>query len=158
MSRFIAANKRDREARRDRRKQDKANRLQRNRDEAARQRSTDSDGAEVEASRPPSSPLVDLAEVVIAAPAQLKREPLVPARLFVGGLSEDTTADQLWIAFSNFGKVSDARLIRDKTSGLSRGFGFVTFERWADADDAIKQMHDRDLDGRRLKVNRAEPS
>ena len=158
MSRGITGNKREREAKRDRRKQDKADRLQRNRDEAARQRSDGGEDDQVDASGAQSLPLVDLANVVIGVPAFPEREPLAPPKLFVGGLSEATTADELRIAFSNFGKVSDARLIRDRTTGRSRGFGFVTFENWADADEAIKHMDGQELDGRRLKVNRAEAS
>ena len=157
MTRTMTGNKRDREAKRDRRKRDKADRLQRNREEAARQRPGSGSEDRVEGPAALPSPLVGLADVR-AVPADPKREPLAPAKIFVGGLSEDTTADELRIAFSNFGKVSDAQLVRDRGSGRSRGFGFVTFENWADADEAVKHMHDRELDGRRLKVNRAGPS
>jgi len=158
MSRGITGNKRDREAKRDRRKQDKADRLQRNRDEAARQRSDTGNDDQVEVSGPQSLPIVDLADVVIAVPAHPGREPLIPAKLFVGGLGDEATATELRIAFASLGSVRDATVIRDRSSGRSRGFGFVTFEKWADADEAVKQMDGRDVDGRRLKVNRAEPS
>jgi RNA recognition motif-containing protein len=158
MSRGTTGNKRDREAKRDRRKLDKADRLQRNRDDAARERPGTGDDGQVEAVGPQSPPPVDLADVATAVPADPAREPLTLAKLFVGGLSHDMTPDELRIAFSNFGRVTDTKVVRDPSSGRSRGFGFVTFEKWADADEAIKQMHDRELDGRRLKVNRAEPS
>ena len=150
-------NKRDREAKRDRRKQDKADRLQRSRDDAAKQRT---DGEPVDGVEAGSQPLpdVNLADVVIAAPGGVASEPATAAKLYVGGLDEDTTAAELKIAFSNFGKVTDTEIARDRSSGRSRGFGYVTFENWADAEEAIKRMHGLELGGRPLKVNRADPA
>ena len=156
MSRGVTGGKRDREAKRDRRKQDKADRLQRNREEAARQRSDGENPDQIDALGTQSLPAVDLADVVIGVPARPAREPLTPAKLFVGGLSADTTSDDLRVVFSNFGAVTDVNVVRDRSSGRSRGFGFVTFEKWADADEAMKQIHGREFDGRRLQVNRAE--
>ena len=152
----VVRGKREREARRDQRKRDKADRLRRNRAEAAEQRSGGVADASIEGeSQAPLSP-VALTEVVIAVAQRPKREPLTPAKLFVGGLSWDITVEELRSAFSNFGKVTDAQIMHDRSTGRSRGFGFVTFEKHADADQAIKQMDGRELDGRPIKVNRAE--
>lgn len=156
MSRGVSGGKREREAKRQRRKQDKADRLQKNRELAANGGPPGGDDIALDASSPQSLPLVDIEDVVIGVAPRPKREPLTPAKLFVGGLSWETTTQELQIAFSNFGRVTDAAVICDRSTGRSRGFGFVTFEKHVDADEAIKQMDGRELDGRPLKVNRAE--
>ncbi|KAM0350526.1 hypothetical protein ACHAPU_003007 [Fusarium lateritium] len=78
------------------------------------------------------------------------------AKLFVGGLAWATTDDTLREAFSQFGEVTEARVIFDRETQRSRGFGFVTFADEQAADQAITQMDEQDLDGRRIKVNKAE--
>jgi hypothetical protein len=159
MSRNVTGGKREREAKRDRRKTDKADRLRRNREQALRGGPPiGGDDLAIDGMSPQSLPEVDLADVVIGVAPRPKREPMTPAKLFVGGLSWETTTEELQIAFANFGRVTDAAVICDRSTGRSRGFGFVTFEKHADADAAIKQMDGRELDGRPLKVNRAEPS
>lgn len=87
------------------------------------------------------------------------RRPRAPdgARLFVGGLSWDTNDDSLRQAFSQFGNVTEAVIINDRETGRSRGFGFVTFETKEEAENATKGMDGADLDGRRLRVNEAQP-
>jgi RNA recognition motif-containing protein len=150
--------KRDREAKRDRRKLEKADRLRRNREDSARQQPSGEDGSLIDSTGVAPLGPVDLADVVIGVAARPEREPLAAAKLYVGGLSWDTTADELQIAFSNFGKVVDAKVVLDRATGRSRGFGFVTFESHAAADEAITQMNGRELDGRPLRVNRAEPT
>ena len=77
-------------------------------------------------------------------------------RLFVGNLSFKTEDPQLREAFEQFGKVSDAKVITDRDTGRSRGFGFVTMEDPQAAENAIEAMNDYELDGRRLRVNEAE--
>jgi len=159
VSRGFTGGKREREANRARRKRDKAERLRHNREQRGPNGSPSGEvspdgGMGLDTQLPP----VELDDVVIGVPVRPKREPLTPAKLFVGGLSRDTTTEDLQVAFSNFGKVVDAVVISDRATGRSRGFGFVTFEKHADADEAIKQLHGRELDGRPLKVNRAEPS
>ncbi|MEZ4742041.1 MAG: RNA-binding protein [Bdellovibrionota bacterium] len=77
-------------------------------------------------------------------------------KLFVGGLSWGTNDGQLREAFEKFGAVEDARVITDRETGRSRGFGFVSFN---DEDSAMKAMTEMDgatLDGRNLKVNEAQ--
>ena len=80
-----------------------------------------------------------------------------PTKVFVGGLSWDTSADGLRSAFSKFGTLLDAAIIPDRNTGRSRGFGFVMFEKAVDAEAAIREMNGAQLDGRTLRVNRAEP-
>ncbi len=78
------------------------------------------------------------------------------SKLFVGGLSWDTTDQSLAAAFSAFGTVTDAKVILDRDTGRSRGFGFVTFDAPADAQKAIAEMDGAELDGRAVRVNEAE--
>ena len=77
-------------------------------------------------------------------------------KVFVGGLSWGTTDVGLQDAFAAFGEVVDARVIKDRDTGRSRGFGFVTF---ADADcvaPAIEAMNGKELDGRVIRINEAQ--
>jgi RNA recognition motif-containing protein len=78
------------------------------------------------------------------------------SKLFVGGLSWDTNDQSLNAAFSQFGTVTEAKVISDRDTGRSRGFGFVTFAAPADAQNAIAEMDGTDLDGRTIRVNQAE--
>ena len=76
-------------------------------------------------------------------------------RLFVGNLSWDTGDEGLHQAFAQFGEVSDARVITDRDSGRSRGFGFVTFSDDEAGLRAMEEMNGTELDGRPLRVNEA---
>jgi cold-inducible RNA-binding protein len=77
-------------------------------------------------------------------------------KLFVGSLSFNTTDSGLEAAFSRFGQVTEAKVISDRDTGRSRGFGFVTFEDAAAADKAIAEMNGTTLDERTINVNVAE--
>lgn len=77
-------------------------------------------------------------------------------KLFVGGLSWDTHDEGLRSAFEKFGEVTEAKVISDRETGRSRGFGFVTFQDDNSARKAIQEMDGKDLDGRNIKVNEAE--
>jgi cold-inducible RNA-binding protein len=77
-------------------------------------------------------------------------------KLFVGGLSWDTTDDGLRQAFASFGEITEAKVITDRDTGRSRGFGFVTFAQDEDAKKAISQMDGTSLDGKNIKVNEAQ--
>lgn len=77
-------------------------------------------------------------------------------KLFIGGLSWNTNDDGLRQAFEKFGDVEEARIITDRETGRSRGFGFVTFSDGEDARKAISEMDGKELDGRTIKVNEAE--
>jgi cold-inducible RNA-binding protein len=76
-------------------------------------------------------------------------------KLFVGGLAWATDDDRLRQAFEAFGEVTEAKVIQDRDTGRSRGFGFVTFADDAAADEAVSQMDGNDLDGRSIRVNEA---
>lgn len=78
-------------------------------------------------------------------------------RLFVGNLNFDTSAQALRNAFEQFGKVDDVYIPLDRSTGRSRGFGFVTMAEPAQGREAIEQMNGGRLDGRELRVNEAEP-
>jgi len=77
-------------------------------------------------------------------------------KLFVGGLSWDTTDSSLNQAFESFGEVTEAKVITDRESGRSRGFGFVTFVEASSATNAMAEMDGTTLDGRAIKVNEAQ--
>jgi cold-inducible RNA-binding protein len=77
-------------------------------------------------------------------------------RLFVGSLNWNTDDNGLRAAFERFGTVEDAKVIEDRESGRSRGFGFVTFTEESAAQAAIEQMNGAELDGRTLAVNEAQ--
>lgn len=78
-------------------------------------------------------------------------------KLYVGGLSYDTTEDSLKEAFAKAGTVESAAIITDKMSGRSKGFGFVEMGSEDDAKKAIEMFNEKDLQGRKLVVNEARP-
>jgi cold-inducible RNA-binding protein len=77
-------------------------------------------------------------------------------KLFVGGLSWDTTGDGLREAFAPYGEITESKIITDRDTGRSRGFGFVTFSEDESAKSAITKMDGSSLDGKILKVNEAQ--
>jgi RNA recognition motif-containing protein len=77
-------------------------------------------------------------------------------KLFIGGLSWDTTDDGLRQAFASYGEITEAKVITDRDTGRSRGFGFVTFAQNEDAKSAISKMDGTSLDGKTIKVNEAQ--
>ncbi len=77
-------------------------------------------------------------------------------KLFVGGLSWDTTDAGLRTAFASYGEITEAKVITERDTGRYRGFGFVTFARDEDATTAISKMDGTSLDGRTIKVNEAQ--
>jgi RNA recognition motif-containing protein len=156
MNRGYSGGKRQRESERDRKKKDKQDRLNRNRNMRAQgidPNATEPALADLEANKLPEIPLEQI-EIGVAARPRHNRTG--PTKLFVGGLSWDTTTEDLRTAFAKFGAVSDVAVVLDRATGRSRGFGFVTFESANDATEAIKAMNGAELDGRTLKVNAAE--
>jgi RNA recognition motif-containing protein len=79
------------------------------------------------------------------------------SKIYVGGLPYATTDAQLQEIFSVHGAVESARVITDKFTGRSRGFGFVEMASSEDAQKAIQALNGTDLDGRNLTVNEARP-
>ena len=77
--------------------------------------------------------------------------------IYVGNLPHKTTEDELRQAFAEFGQVTEVRLIMDKFSGESKGFGFVEMPSKAEAEKAIKAMNGKEFMGRDLNVNEARP-
>jgi len=77
--------------------------------------------------------------------------------IYVGNLSYEVTDEDLQEAFAAFGEISSARVIRDRYSGRSRGFGFVEMPTQAEAQAAIQGLNGKDLKGRALNVNEARP-
>jgi len=77
--------------------------------------------------------------------------------LYVGNLSQKVTEDDLRNNFSEAGAVASASIIKDKFSGVSRGFGFVEMETEEGAQEAIKKFNGGDLDGKTISVNEARP-
>lgn len=77
-------------------------------------------------------------------------------KIYVGNLPWSTDDRGLRVLFETFGTVSDAKVITDRETSKSRGFGFVEMDE-NDAMEAINQLNGQDLDGRSLTVNKARP-
>ena len=77
--------------------------------------------------------------------------------IYVGNLPFETTEDSLQVAFTEYGSVDNARVITDRMTGRSRGFGFVEMPNNDEAEAAIKALNGKDFNGRALTVNEARP-
>ena len=78
-------------------------------------------------------------------------------RIYVGNLPWSVIKVTLESLFSPFGEIEEALVIADKDGRRSRGFGFVTYKKNADADKAIKEMDDKEIEGRKIVVREAKP-
>jgi cold-inducible RNA-binding protein len=78
-------------------------------------------------------------------------------KIFVGSLPWATTSEDLQSLFAKYGSVLRADVLKDKMTGRSRGFGFVEMENDAEAEKAIQELNNSDMDGRKLVVNEARP-
>jgi RNA recognition motif-containing protein len=78
-------------------------------------------------------------------------------KIYVGNLSFSVNDEELQHAFSSFGNVTSARIVIDKMSGRSKGFGFVEIEDDAAADSAISKMDGQEIGGRPVRVSEAKP-
>ncbi len=76
-------------------------------------------------------------------------------KLFVGNIEWTTTVDELGQFFSQCGDVEDARIITDRETGKSRGFGFITYIEEKDAKEAVEVLNEQELNGRKIFVNEA---
>jgi len=77
--------------------------------------------------------------------------------IYVGNLSYEVTDEDLKESFEVFGEVEIVKVIKDKYTGRSKGFGFVEMSNNADAQSAINGLNDKELKGQTLKVNTARP-
>lgn len=77
--------------------------------------------------------------------------------LFIGSLAYATTDDTLKAHFEQIGEVSSARVITDRDSGRSKGFGFVEFTDEANNQKAVDELNGKELDGRAINVSLARP-
>ena len=77
--------------------------------------------------------------------------------IYVGNLSYEVTDMTIREAFESFGEVTSARVIKDKFSGQSRGFGFVEMPGQSQAQTAIKSLNGKELLGKSISVNEARP-
>jgi RNA recognition motif-containing protein len=77
--------------------------------------------------------------------------------IYVGNLSYEATEEDLQQAFEAFGQVESVKIIKDRYSGESRGFGFVEMPAKAEANSAIEGLNGKELKGQMLTVNEARP-
>jgi RNA recognition motif-containing protein len=78
-------------------------------------------------------------------------------RIFVGNLASGTTSEQLLEAFSPFGRVTSAEVVKDRRTGEPKGFAFVEMAAKAEAQAAIAGLDLKELNGRSITVNEARP-
>jgi RNA recognition motif-containing protein len=79
------------------------------------------------------------------------------SRLYVGGLPYSTTEDELEELFGAHGAIESVRIITDRMTGRSKGFGFVEMSTTEEAEVAVEKLNNTDLEGRTLIVNEARP-
>lgn len=149
MNRGYGQDKRQREAERARKNEDKARRRMEKREMGPGDVPVESAAMSVDAS--PS--VEELMATLQRGPGQERAAATIPARLFVGGLSDEVNDEELRRTFGTIGPVADAIVMKNRETGESRGFGFVTMADRRDAQKAITELHGRDLHGRSLVVN-----
>src|SRR5581483_7458365 len=81
----------------------------------------------------------------------------VGTRLFIGNLAHEVSDAELQQLFAEFGVVQSAEVMRDRSSGRGKGFGFVEMGSEGEARAAIQGLHDHEVSGRRLTVDEAKP-
>jgi len=77
--------------------------------------------------------------------------------IYVGNLSYSLSESELREAFGSYGEVSSVKVLMDRETGRSRGFGFVEMPNQSEAEAAIAQLNGKELGGRALRVNEARP-
>ena len=77
--------------------------------------------------------------------------------IYVGNLSYQMSETELRDAFAAFGEVSSVKILMDRETGRSRGFGFVEMPNQSEAETAIAQLNGKDVGGRALRINEARP-
>lgn len=78
-------------------------------------------------------------------------------KLYIGNLSDNVTEDDLRTNFSSTGKVLSVNIIKDRLTGLSKGFGFVEMDTEDEAKEAIQKFNSGELDGKTIIVSEARP-
>ena len=84
------------------------------------------------------------------------KEVIMSKNIYAGNLSFKTNEDSLVQLFSPYGQVIGARLVYDRDTNQSKGFGFVEMDDSADTDKAVAQLNGKEVDGRKIRVNYAE--
>ncbi len=82
---------------------------------------------------------------------------MISMNIYLGNIAWSMTEDSVEALFAEFGTVSSVKIITDKYSGRSKGFGFVEMDDDAAAQAAIDALNDSEHDGRNLRVNQARP-
>ena len=77
--------------------------------------------------------------------------------IYVGNLNYNLSEDELEKVFSSYGEVTSVKIIRDKYTDQSKGFGFIEMANDADAQKAIDELNGTEVKGRELRVNQARP-
>jgi len=88
---------------------------------------------------------------------QPNKKVVMTVNIYVGNLSYRVNDDSLRSFFEQFGEVSSAKVVMDRETGRSRGFGFVEMANDEEGKAAIEKSNDKELEGRALKVNEARP-
>jgi cold-inducible RNA-binding protein len=102
-----------------------------------------------------ADPLIGLRSFLF--PAVPEKVGNMDTRIYVGNLNKSTTQDEINTLFAQAGTVSSVELVKDKGTGMSKGFAFVAMPTQADADKAISMFNDYALADNKLKVNVAKP-
>ena len=97
------------------------------------------------------------AQFFLATKPESRNQGKMEVKLYVGNLSFSTTEDTLRTLFAQAGTVAEVALIKDRDTGSSKGFAFITMGTQAEAEAAIKKFDGYSLDNRAIKVNTARP-
>ncbi len=76
-------------------------------------------------------------------------------KIYVGNIAFNVTENEIRTTFSEYGPISDIKMVTDRETGVSRGFGFITFENQFDAESSLK-LDNTDLSGRKIRVSMAK--
>jgi RNA recognition motif-containing protein len=79
-----------------------------------------------------------------------------PMNFYIGNLSTSVTEEDLRKAFGSFGSVSDVKIIKDRFSGMSKGFGFIEMPDNSEADKATKALNNKEMKGQRIKITQQD--
>ena len=104
-----------------------------------------------------ANPATELAVILIPAIMPEKAATKMETRLYVGNLSKSTTEEQLNTLFAEAGMVTAVEVIKDRKSGESKGFAFVTMSEQTEAEQAISMFNAYSLSDHALKVSMAKP-